>query len=103
MNEIDRPWFVYLLECTSGRIYTGVTPALDRRIRAHLVGRGALFTKMDRPSKVLAAKPFGSKAEALRIERQVKRVSAEHKRVLANLWSKQHPIDQVAQDRFSLT
>lgn len=100
-NEV--PWFVYLLLCKSGRIYTGVTPVLDRRIKTHLVGRGALFTKMDRPIRVLAAKPFGSKTEALRVERQVKRVSAQHKRLLADLWSQQHPIDQTTQECLTLT
>ena len=102
MSDWQQPWFVYLLECRSGRIYTGVTPSLDSRIRTHAIGRGALFTRMDRPMRLLAAKPFGSKADALRIERQVKRVSAAHKRVLADLWSQEYPIDQATQEALPL-
>lgn len=93
----ETPWFVYLLQCRSGRIYTGVTPTLNQRMKAHKTKRGALFTKMDPPVRLLAAKPFPTKSEALRIERQVKGVSAPHKLRLAELWSEQHPIDQIAQ------
>ena len=92
MPDSDTPWFVYLLECTSGRIYTGVSPHLDRRIAAHRRGKGALFTKINKPIRVLAAKPFPSKHEALVAERQIKPVRAAAKRVLAATWNKQHPI-----------
>lgn len=85
-------WFVYLLLCESGRIYTGVTPVLDRRIGAHVKGRGALFTKLNRPAKLLAAKPFPSHSEALKVEKQVKQARAGAKRVLANVWTMQHPL-----------
>lgn len=85
-------WFVYLLLCESGRIYTGVTPVLDRRIAAHAKGRGALFTKLNRPAKLLAAKPFPSHSEALKVEKQVKQARAGDKRVLADIWVRQHPL-----------
>jgi len=94
----DVPWFVYLLLCRSGRIYTGVTPILDRRIKAHKSGRGALFTRMDPPTRLLAAKPFPSKSEALKMERQVKAIGAAHKKWLAETWSDQYPIDQAIQE-----
>lgn len=95
-------WWVYLLECRSGRIYTGVTPILERRMAAHRRGRGARFTKMDPPVRLLAAKPFPNKIEALKIERQVKGVGAAHKRALAVDWSQQNPIDERAQKALSL-
>jgi putative endonuclease len=85
-------WFVYLLLCESGRIYTGVTPVLDRRMTAHVKGRGALFTKLNRPAKLLAAKPFPSHGEALKVEKQVKKARAGDKRVLADIWARQHPV-----------
>ena len=99
----DAPWYVYLLQCRSGRIYTGVTPTLDLRIEAHTFGRGALFTQMDPPVRLLAAKPFPSKRIALQIERQVKGVGAAHKKRLAEIWSEQHPVDQAVQDSLSFS
>jgi putative endonuclease len=98
----ETPWFVYLLLCKSGRIYTGVTPVLDNRLKAHKTGHGALFTKMDPPVRLLAAKPFPSKGAALQIERQVKGVGGAHKKRLAEIWSEQHPVDQATQDRLAL-
>jgi predicted GIY-YIG superfamily endonuclease len=100
MNEIDQPWFVYLLECTSGRIYTGVTPAVDRRIAMHIKGRGALFTKINRPTRLLAAKPFTSRHEAMKVEKQVKTAGAAEKRTLAAIWARQHPLDAAFQSLF---
>ncbi|EIU3469028.1 GIY-YIG nuclease family protein [Pseudomonas aeruginosa] len=96
----DATWFVYMLECRSKRIYTGVTPRLDQRILAHQKGQGALFTKLDSPQGLIAAKPFPSQREARQVELQVKRLPAAYKRTLARLWSEQHPIDEIAQQLF---
>ena len=72
-------------------------------MKAHRFGRGALFTQMDAPVRLLAAKPFPSKGAALQMERQVKRVGAVHKKRLAEIWSEQHPVDQAVQDGFALS
>ncbi|EMP7454015.1 GIY-YIG nuclease family protein [Pseudomonas aeruginosa] len=96
----DSIWFVYMLECRSKRIYTGITPRLDQRILAHQKGQGALFTKLDSPQGLIAAKPFPSQREARQVELQVKRLSAAYKRTLACLWSEQHPINEIAQQLF---
>lgn len=95
-------WYVYLLECQGARIYTGVTPNLDRRITTHRIGRGALFTRINQPQRLLAAKPFSSQRAARLIEAQVKRMPAAGKRLLARLWSEQHPINQRTQQEFAL-
>ncbi len=98
----DSVWYVYLLECQSARIYTGVSPHLDQRITMHRKGRGALFTRINQPERLLAAKPFSSQREALQIESQVKRMPAQGKRILARVWSEQHPIDERTQNALSL-
>lgn len=96
----DAMWYVYMLEC-GGSIYTGITPNLDKRIDTHLKGRGALFTLINKPIRLLAAKPFPSPRQARQIEAQVKRMPAKGKRFLANLWSEQHPVDECTQKAFS--
>lgn len=93
----DAPWFVYLLECRTARIYTGVTPQLDTRITSHRKGKGALFTRINQPQRLLAAKPFSSQREARQIEAQIKRMPSRGKRMLAERWSEEHPIDQSTQ------
>lgn len=83
------PWFVYLLECERKRIYTGVSPDLNRRINRHISGKGALFTKLNCPEKLLAYKQFSTKREALQVEQQVKKMPAAGKRILADIWLKE--------------
>jgi putative endonuclease len=80
-------WYVYLLECATGRIYTGVSPRPKDRIEAHREGRGALFTRINQPQRLLAVKPFPGKRQALQVEAQIKRMPAAGKRHLAQLWS----------------
>jgi putative endonuclease len=93
----SQPWFVYLLECRSGRIYTGVTPDIVARMTKHNNGSGAMFTRLNRPEKLLAVRPLPGKVEAMRLEYQVKRLSAAHKRFLASRWREEYPLDQFAQ------
>lgn len=83
----EKPWFVYLLSCRGGRIYTGVTPDLLARMRKHRAGSGAKFTRGHPPEALLAARLFASKAAAQSMEFEVKQMSAAAKRVLALTWS----------------
>ncbi len=91
----NQPWYVYLLSCKSNRIYTGVTPDLTRRFDTHLLGKGALFTRINMPEELLAAKPYASKREAMRMEHQIKRLSRAQKQYLAERWSQEHPLNQI--------
>lgn len=72
-NSSETIWWVYLLECTSGRIYTGVSPDVVKRVEKHVFGKGALFTRLNKPQRLLTAKPFPSKHEALKVEKQIKK------------------------------
>lgn len=98
----DGCWFVYLIECKTGRIYTGVTPDMSSRMTKHRRGRGAVFTRINPPERLLAAKPFADRSEAQQVEVQVKRLPAAYKRVLADEWSQQYPIDERAQEALAL-
>jgi len=92
---LEQPWFVYLLKCRSGRIYTGITPDLAKRMRAHCTGRGAMFTRLNQPDELIAAKLFPSKGAALSMEYQVKQLSRPQKLVLASSWAEQNAVHQL--------
>ncbi|HEY8034264.1 MAG TPA: GIY-YIG nuclease family protein [Methylobacter sp.] len=49
-------WFVYLLECLNGKIYTGIITNIEVRFNKHLAGKGAKFTKMNPHSYLMAIK-----------------------------------------------
>ena len=79
-------WFVYLLECENGRLYTGITPDLAERFRKHATGKGAMFTRLNKPSRMIAAKPCADRSEASKLERTIKRLTPGQKRWMAAQW-----------------
>ncbi len=69
----DRPWWVYVLMCFNGRIYIGMALDVEDRFKRHVAGRGALFTRINRPYCIMAAREFSSRLDASREERALKR------------------------------
>lgn len=65
---------MYVIECASGAYYTGSTPDLEKRFRQHREGRGAKYTRMDKPKRIVAVAPCGSKSAALRLEAALKQL-----------------------------
>jgi len=82
------PWFVYILECVNGRLYTGITTQLEQRFAKHSSGKGAMFTKLNRPSRMIAAKICKDRSEASKLEWVVKSLRPEKKRMLGLGWPK---------------
>lgn len=82
MTASSRPWFLYLLECAGGRIYTGITVDVEARYAAHVAGKGARFTRAYPPSRILLSLTFVDRAAASRAEYRVKRLTAGQKRKL---------------------
>jgi len=80
-------WFVYLLECVNGRIYTGITTDVEARFNKHLAGKGAKFTKMNPPLRIIGTKSCTNRSEASKLEYQVKQLSALQKRALGLDWT----------------
>lgn len=80
------PWYLYLIECEGGRLYTGITPDLQARFDKHCAGKGALFTRLNPPKAMIAAKRFGGASEAARAEHRLKGLTASQKRYVASLW-----------------
>ncbi|WP_047906253.1 GIY-YIG nuclease family protein [Pandoraea faecigallinarum] len=79
---MPKPWFLYLLECAGGRIYTGITVDVQARYAAHVAGKGARFTRAYPPSRILFSLPFADRSAASRAEYRIKQLSASQKRGL---------------------
>lgn len=75
-------WFVYLLECRGGRIYTGIATDVAARLAAHAAGKGARFTRAHPPQRLLAAFACADRGSASRAEAAVKRLDPARKRAL---------------------
>jgi putative endonuclease len=73
------PYYVYILLCVDGSFYTGYTKNVDERTKLHSNGRGARYTKMHKPKKVVYVEQFILRAEAMRREKTIKKLSHEQK------------------------
>jgi putative endonuclease len=65
--------FVYILLTQNDTLYCGYTDDVEKRFKAHQEGRGAKYTKANKPVKVLWQKEFSTKNEALKEEYRIKR------------------------------
>ena len=72
-------WYLYIVRCSDGSFYTGITTDLEERIKRHNTGDGAKYTRARRPVRLIYAKKIDSKSEAKRKEIEVKSLSRENK------------------------
>jgi len=78
-----KQWVVYILECSDGSLYCGVTNDVDRRLKEHNGGsHGAKYTRSRRPVKLLKTLAVESKSEALKLEHKIKKMSRKEKLAL---------------------
>lgn len=82
-ENMPRSWYLYILECAGGRLYTGITVDVEARYRAHAQGRGAKFTRSFPPSRILLVRTYASRSEALKAEHEIRKLSPCEKRNLA--------------------
>lgn len=72
-------WFVYLIECADGSIYTGIALDVAARYAAHVSGKGARYTRAHAPERLLATLPFPDRSAASKAEYRIKQMSAREK------------------------
>ncbi len=85
MTNPPRTWYIYLLECDDGTLYTGITVDPQRRLACHNAGRGARYTRTRLPVRLLSTQAVGSLREALLLERRIKRWAPQRKRAFFNV------------------
>jgi putative endonuclease len=80
-----KPYWLYLLKCKDGSIYTGITTDVKRRFLEHKNGKGGHYTKAKGAAKILYTEKRRTKGSALKREAQIKRLSRKEKLTLAVL------------------
>lgn len=75
-------WFVYLIECRDGSLYTGIATDVERRYAEHAAGKGARYTRSHPPVRLLACFAHPDRASASRAEYAIKQLSPACKRAL---------------------
>jgi len=77
-------FFVYILLCCDSSFYTGYTKDLDARTKLHENGKGAKYTKSHKPKGVVYVEKCGSRSQAMKREKQIKKLSHQQKQSLIN-------------------
>ena len=75
-------WYLYILRCGDGSLYTGIAPDVARRLEAHRSGRGAKYTRGRGPLELAYQELCGSHSQALKREKQIKSLPRERKLAL---------------------
>jgi putative endonuclease len=77
------PYYVYVILCEGNCLYTGYTKNLNTRLRLHLRGKGARYTRMHKPRKLMHVEEFVIRSEAMKREKRIKKLNHAEKMRLA--------------------
>jgi len=75
-------WLVYLLRCSDGSLYTGITNDLPKRLKAHATGKASRYTRSRLPVTLVCSEPQKSKSAALKREAAIKKLRRTAKEFL---------------------
>ncbi|MDD5863251.1 MAG: GIY-YIG nuclease family protein [Firmicutes bacterium] len=75
-------WYLYILKCGDGSLYTGITTDVDKRLEAHRSGKGAKYTRGRAPLELKYRELCGTHSQALKRELEVKGLTREEKQAL---------------------
>lgn len=75
-------YFVYLLECKDGTIYTGITTDVARRLAEHMKGKGGRYTRAKKIARLAYQEKHHDRSAALKREAKIKRFDRKKKLAL---------------------
>ena len=76
---MDKNWYVYMLRCGDGSLYTGITDDVQRRLAVHRSGKGAKYTRGRGPLALVYQERCETKSDALHRELAIKALSRQEK------------------------
>jgi putative endonuclease len=79
IQPTETPWFLYMIECHDGSIYTGIAIDVATRFQAHASGNGAKYTRSHKPRELLLAVRYPNRSVASKAEYEFKKLSAKQK------------------------
>lgn len=76
------PYFVYILECADGTLYTGIATDVERRFNEHVSGKGSKYVHARGANCILYSEQCPDKGTALKREIAIKKMSRKEKMML---------------------
>lgn len=78
-------YFAYLARCNDDTLYSGYTNNIEKRELAHNEGKGARYTRMRRPVRIVYFEEFKNRDDAMKREYQLKHLNKNEKERLTSL------------------
>lgn len=78
-NDVAKKYYTYVILTVNNTLYCGYTDDVEKRFEAHLAGKGAKYTRANKPLKIVYQACFDTKVEAQREERRIKAMKREEK------------------------
>lgn len=76
---MESTWYLYMLRCRDGSLYTGITTDVEKRLEAHRSGKGAKYTRGRGPLELVYQEECGDHSAALKREIEIKALTREGK------------------------
>lgn len=78
-----KKYYAYMLLTENNTLYCGYTDDVEKRFTAHIQGKGAKYTRANKPVKIVYQKEFENKSDAMKEEARIKKLSHSAKLTLA--------------------
>ena len=79
----DNGYYVYMVCCSDNTLYTGWTTNVRKRLDTHNAGKGAKYTKIRRPVRLVYVEELASKQDAMKREYAIKQYTRKEKLIWA--------------------
>ena len=76
---MDKNWYLYILRCGDGTLYTGITTDVEKRLEQHRTGKGAKYTRGRQPLELVYREKCGDHSTALKREYEIKKMPRDAK------------------------
>ena len=90
MKDPSKKYYVYIILTVNNKLYCGYTDDVEKRYKLHKEGKGAKFTRANKPFKLVYTAEFASKSEAQKEEYRIKHLTRKQKEKMIDM-----PIDDV--------
>ena len=77
---MESTWYLYILRCRDGTLYTGITTDVEKRFEAHCSGKGAKYTRGRGPLELVYRETCQNHSQALKREWEIKQLPRDEKK-----------------------
>ena len=77
-------WIVYILKCSDGSFYTGITNNLKKRLETHISGNGSKYLRGRLPIKLIYKESLANRSQASKREIEIKKLNKKEKQLIIN-------------------